>query len=201
MSAFILLIVHRIFNSATAADFRTVEIATDTSLHSSTLVSPKFTFVIDTGSPILPKSEFLTFFSLKDLKRCNDKIFDYSGGRMRILGELDMKLSWRDREAIETVIVTQDGKPLLGLRAFEKLHVLTLWEVNNVTKVQTRPKYNHKVAIRKDILQVKQKMRRIPLALREKVQTELDEMEKRDIIEKVDESQSVSNLVVVPKRN
>ena len=45
-----------------------------------------------------------------------------------------------------------------------------------------------------------QPLRRLPLALREDVGKELDRWESQDIIEKVDSSPWISNLVVVRKK-
>lgn len=70
------------------------------------------------------------------------------------------------------------------------------WQVNSVTSA---PKFNHKVKLRDNAVPVRQKLRRIPLAVRDEVKAELEKMIENDVIERVDESEWVSNPVVVRK--
>ena len=62
-------------------------------------------------------------------------------------------------------------------------------------------KYNHEPNVNPTISPISQGLRSVPLALEEKVIAKLKEMEADGILQRVDSSPWVSNMVVVPKSN
>ncbi len=60
---------------------------------------------------------------------------------------------------------------------------------------------SHRPNISLDVRPVSQPLRRLPLSRQDKVNAELDRMVREGVPEKIDSSQWVSNMVVVPKPN
>ena len=61
--------------------------------------------------------------------------------------------------------------------------------------------FEHKVKERRSCIPVQQKVRRLPLAIREAVREEIMKLEKTGVIKKIDVSEWISALVVVAKRD
>jgi len=110
-------------------------------------------------------------------------------------------------EMIASFFVIERGKQsLLGRETAIKLDVLRLGlQVIHIEEVSAFPKWKGdsvKLAINQDIKPVQQPMRRIPIALEEKVREKIQDALRRDIIEPVNgPSVWISPMVLVLKEN
>ncbi|XP_049273390.1 uncharacterized protein LOC125759126 [Rhipicephalus sanguineus] len=141
-----------------------------------------------------------------------------------LLGYFRTDLQHRDKLAFVTLYVTAHGTSLLRLTAIQQLGLLiggaTLTcrlasPVSSQLPAGVPPglehlfdgelglvrDYGHRVKRRPDIIPVSTKLRRLPLALRQQVASELRRLEDNDVIERVSASEWVSPLMVVRKKN
>ncbi|MCG8032586.1 MAG: aspartyl protease family protein, partial [Candidatus Thiodiazotropha taylori] len=170
-----------------------------------------------------------TWEKLKQMKiKCSTsretrKIYAYGSKEpLQVAGTFWTNVTLGDKmlENVEFIVLEGQGKPLLGRDTSLKLDVLKLgpFDLNSIssspmTKEQIIHKYSKcfegfgklkdfqlEIPIDSNIDPVIQNVRRVPFNLREKLGNKLDELEKMDIIEKVNEpSKWVSPVVVVPK--
>ena len=141
-----------------------------------------------------------------------------------IEGTLECESSGKDC-VCEFVVIQGSGKTLLGKNTAERLDVLRVGpprppHVYSVTTEGSDADIRHefqdifagigklndyqiKLHVNEDVKPVAQPVRRIPFGLRDKVDEQLDELLKEDIIEEVSDKPTewVSPLVVVPKAN
>ena len=114
----------------------------------------------------------------------------------------------KDSIPLEYYVIKDNVRPRLGLESCLALELITLngkveqIGLNNINEVQQTP------AILNDFRDVFEglgcvgKERNVPLRLRDKLKATLDDLEKKDIITKVEEPVNwVSNLVIVEKAN
>lgn len=178
-------------------------------------------FIIDTGSSVNLISES-TFSQLnkQTLSVDTSKIYPYcSTEKLEILGKFTAMLKHEDNK-IQAEIHVVKGKcqSLLSYETSKKLNLIKM-VTNNISKnidtqyVITRhpslckgigklTNCEIKLHIDENIKPIAQKHRRIPFHLRNKVEQELDRLEKQDIIEKAEGATPwISPLVIVPKHN
>jgi hypothetical protein len=166
--------------------------------------------------------------SFVKLEKCDEKINPYGGGpALRPLGTFKAIVMCAENEKwCEDIFYVLPGKYgcLLSVTASQKLslvkiadHVVNSTNVNVKTSShdgsQLFEKYPQvcdgvgkmknlsvKLHINENVVPVAQRHRRVPFHLRQKVEDELDRLEKLDIIEKVDgPTPWVSPIVVAPK--
>ncbi|XP_053405074.1 uncharacterized protein K02A2.6-like [Mercenaria mercenaria] len=131
----------------------------------------------------------------------------------------------RKRYKVKFVVIENDSTPLLGSQAIQKMNLIKI-QYHNICPVdleKTSPQLtmdeietkfasvfegegqfeNHlHLEIDDTVKPVKMPVRRVPVAMKEKLKRELNQLEKRGIIAKVDTPTDwVSSLVVVKKAN
>lgn len=105
--------------------------------------------------------------------------------------------------------VTSRGASLMGIDLFNRLGFQVTHNGVPVQSVELASRfpeafrefgkvigYNHRPNVDTTVKPVSQKLRRLPLTLREEVSKELGRLEEIDVIEKIDFSLWISNLVV-----
>lgn len=214
--------VNSIHSSVVSKPFLTIEVASD---HSKVPV----TFLLDTGSDvsILPYSYYIRYFSrgLKPFSNASLKNFDQS--EIHVLGVLQgVSCNFKDRFAEIDFIVCDADTCILGVDSISKLEITIsgIHQPNNLhtfsvgrtvttsshansahsaTAPQSLPKlngYNFFIKLKPDApTSLIQKQRRIPFALQDAVEKEIQQLLANDIIEEIDSSDFVSPIVVVPK--
>ncbi|XP_046578824.1 uncharacterized protein LOC124286492 [Haliotis rubra] len=126
----------------------------------------------------------------------------------------DIKAGEMTLNEVEFIVVKRDGPSLLGRKTSQKLGVLKLGNSVNslhttIDFVKAFPEcfegfgklkdYQLNIPIDSSVQPVIQNLRSVPYHLRERLSQKLEELEKLDIIEKVDElSKWVSPIVIVP---
>ncbi|XP_049267375.1 uncharacterized protein K02A2.6-like [Rhipicephalus sanguineus] len=183
--------------------------------------------LVDTGATasLMTKKDFDMLFASKHrLLQTSIQLQNFSKHRIPVLGYFRTDLQHHGKRAFVTFYVTAHGTSLLGLDAIQQLGLLidgaTLTcrlasPVSSQLPAGVPPgfehlfdgelglvrDYVHRVKRRPDIVPVSAKLRRLPLALRQQVASELRRLEDNDVIERVSASEWVSPLVVVRKKD
>lgn len=165
----------------------------------------KIHFGIDTGSSLscISLQMYTDKFPGVPLLQTDEKYRDFSGNLLPICGYMHVQFSWDNQIATGRLFVVDlKSLPISGIFEFESLSLFRFWEssssINIIGCVQN---VFHKIRVKDDAIPVRQKLRRVPLSLREKVSQELQTLVAEDIIEPIQESDWVSNLVTVQKPN
>ena len=174
-------------------------------------------FVIDTGAEVSAISRNV-YEAIGQPRLYNPNKILCGPGRqvLNVLGCCTVKLSYKQHRVSQKVYVVHKlANNLLGLPAIIALNVLT--QVNAVQSVDHPiadkfPDLFHGLGTMKDEYEIKLKpdakpyslfsARRVPIPMREKVKTELQQMEAAGVISKVDGPTSwCAGMVVVPKKS
>ncbi|XP_077538135.1 uncharacterized protein LOC144150167 [Haemaphysalis longicornis] len=183
--------------------------------------------LVDTGASVslMTVEDFKRHFSKQHaLSKASVNLWNFSKQRIGIRGSFQAPVQVLQRSCSVTFYVTDKGTSLLGLDAIQQLGIqidgasLTC-RLASVCAVQcpvnVPPGFehlfngelglvkdvSHNIQRRPGVTPVASKLRRLPLALRDPVSSELRRLEDNDVIERVDASEWVSPLVVVRKKN
>ena len=174
-------------------------------------------YQIDTGAEVnvLPKSCYRTLNRKPRLLQTDVKLTAYNGTTIPVLGRC-ISMIKRNGKNIPTAFIVAEtlSPPVLGAKSSENLNLIKrIMSVNTQNtdliseysdcfgELGTLPKTHH-IRTNPDIPPVIHSARRIPIALRERLSTELQRMVKMGVIEPVTEpTEWVSQLVVAEKPN
>ncbi|UYV80953.1 K02A2.6-like, partial [Cordylochernes scorpioides] len=182
--------------------------------------------IIDTGSDrtFISYNKMLELYGHKIMPKLHDTtrtFFAYGQDRpLPCYGYFNAVISWKENSILEEIfVIDKKVESLLGGKASFELgiikrvnHVNESMSTNIETLVQehehifrglvTIKGYSHKVTLKDNYRPIAQRCRRIPYAMVEAVNQELDKMLENGIIEEVHQgSEWVSNIIVVPKRD
>ncbi|UYV80241.1 K02A2.6-like [Cordylochernes scorpioides] len=182
--------------------------------------------IIDTGSDrtFISYNKMLELYGHKIMPKLHDTtrtFFAYGQDRpLPCYGYFNAVISWKENSVSEEIyVIDKKVESLLGGKASFELgiikrvnHVNESMSTNIETLVQehehlfhglgTIKGYSHKVTLKDNYRPIAQRFRRIPYAMVEAVNQELDKMLENGIIEEVHQgSEWVSNIIVVPKRD
>ncbi|CAB4039108.1 Hypothetical predicted protein, partial [Paramuricea clavata] len=175
-------------------------------------------FKIDTGSQanIIP---LLTFEKMKlkqtRLERPTAKLTSYTGDYLPVVGECNLKCN---NKTLKFFVVKTGQVPIIGLKASQQLNLIKIiMNVNNVigqsaeTIHEKFPKVfqglgclknPYHIEVDPTIIPVVSPLRSTPVALRERLRSSLDDMEKKGVVDKVDgPTEWVNSTVIIEKPN
>ena len=174
--------------------------------------------LLDTGSiaTIVPKSVFEDRFSEIQLQPPPDLLVSYDQQPLQVVGGVRAKLTVDNSSCEIFLYIVEKGQAILGLDAIRKLRLsVPLHHVSASHVPQeflndfphvfsgdiTTPAkgFMHAPKVDDSIPPVAQRLRRLPLSVRDNVKQELLSLEEKGIIERVDASKWVSNPVIVRK--
>ena len=179
----------------------------------------KIKFLIDIGAKrsLLNGTLYHELFSSRyPLKRCHETLKGYGGSDIDILGTVELPKVTYGNVSLEkfTFFVSKEGSTLLGVDLFDRLGFSVTFNKANISNIETVDKFEslfegvgevrkfqHKPVVNEMVRPISQAYRRLPLSVRESVSLELKRLEDDDIIERVDASPWISNIVIVPKKN
>ncbi|XP_011410333.1 PREDICTED: uncharacterized protein K02A2.6-like [Amphimedon queenslandica] len=181
-----------------------------------TINNTETVFKIDTGAEVTVITEEV----LKSLG-CRHKLLKPDrvlcgpdGSRLPVVGQIDVKLSYKDRETVQTAYVLRNLKlSLLGLPAIRELRFIS--QVNGVDEQSVKEQYpslfeglgtfkrEYEIKLKHDAQpHTLYTARTVSLPLRKKVKEELDRMEGLGVITKIEQpTEWCSGMVVVPKKS
>ena len=140
----------------------------------------------------------------------------YSGEIIRTLGVFNGEIELGKQVARCRLFVVENGRSLLGRDALRRLGVKIDCVGNKcvVNKVETQENcgvfseklgkvvgFEHVVKEKKNVRPIQQKVRRLPMAVRENVQKEIEKLQELDVIEQIEASEWISAIVVVAKKD
>lgn len=183
-------------------------------------------FLIDTGSSVsilaeeLYQRHFATAFPLTST---SVQLLDYSKSAISIKGCFIAPDTFHGQCTSVLLYVVPGGTTILGLDGIAALDMkiqgsplrcLLMTQETPVLPPELRSEFEHlfekqlgtvkgfthKVRVRASVQPVASKLRRLPLVIREQVSAEVQKLEAQDIIERVDSSEWVSQIVVARKK-
>lgn len=189
--------------------------------------------LVDTGATVslMNSTTYEELFKVFPLSPSSIRLKNYSEQEILHSGHFSVVVKYRNKAAVVTFHVTNQGTSLLGLDAIQALGIdiqgssLSCQQVSGIPadpSVQpSSPPHNaptefshlfsgqfglvkgfiHDVRLRASVQPVSAKLRPLPLVLREQVSSELHRLESADIIERVSASEWISPLVVVRKKD
>lgn len=168
----------------------------------------------------------------KKLLKTESKIFTFGNKEhIKPLGKIVCHIEGNNNFIVETFyVMTNNFENILSKSACEMLGYIKIHGEENISKVVSKQNfpaesksnvqlltnkyksvfegegllkdYEHKIYVDQSVKPVIQRLRRYPLQLKDKINNELDRLEKLDFIEKANgPSKWVSNMVVVPKKD
>lgn len=171
-------------------------------------------FLVDSGSgvSILPWDQYQAHFGHMPLQSANVRLQAYGGTELPVAGVLRCDVESRGVSVPASLYVVKGAVALLG-RDLQKLLQITVVHGTTVCAVAEQPEelegtalpcikgVVHRPQLKEGAVPVQQKLRSLPLALREEVADHLKDLEEEGIIERIDSSAWVSPIVVSRKRN
>ena len=179
----------------------------------------KIEMIVDTGAScnIMAEETYKKLEQPPKLQQCRSKLHGYGKDtEIPVLGECEVNMQWKEK-TMKTRLVIAAGttESILGHKACTDLGIVTI-----VNKVSSEPEdifeefkdifegigklkdVKVKFHIDESVTPVAQKHFRQPFHLRKKIKAKLEEMEKHDLIEKVEgPTPWVSPILTVPKDN
>lgn len=131
----------------------------------------------------------------------------YGGYNLKFLGMFEAILEVNNKQStVKFYVANENGKVLLGYDTAMAMGILKIeYNINNIEpKSEQFNKMKNiivEIPIKEGVKAVQQPYRRVPIPLERAVDGKIDELLRHGIIEKVDTSNWISPLVIVPKPN
>lgn len=175
-------------------------------------------FKLDTGAQanIIPSHVFNRIPKVK-LEKSRVRLINYNGSRINNLGMCNLVCNVENKqEKINLdfqIVDSENAPPVLGLQACKKLKLIK--RLNEIRSINLLEEFKdvfegigclknvkHKIIIKENSVPVTFNARKIPLSIKNELKNELDNLERLEIIEKINEPTDwVHPLVVVKKPN
>ncbi len=218
---------HRRYRSNSASDSTTISVVQHSSGDLKTVCctvnDTKVIFMLDIGAKVslLNRVIYEQHFSRVPLRLCPRRLESYDGTEIATVGCMSATVQYGDVIVPDfQFYVSASGRSIIGVDLFDALgfkvtdpldaHIASVEHGTSVT-LQQYPEltkefgcitgYQHRPVVNQTIAPVRQPLRRLPLSLRDEVSAELCKLMDLDLIEKVDASPWVSNLVLVRKKD
>jgi hypothetical protein len=178
-------------------------------------------FKIDTGSEVniipLVRYKSIAADGSQRIRRTRTLLQAYGGGKIKPIGKVKLRCKNTDRdEVLEFIVVDLDVKLILGLPSIQKLGYIK--NINNIQINSDKEKFIQSnidvftglgtfkdtctITLKKNSEPVARPCRRVPLAVKSKLKSKLEQLEKQKIIAKVNgASEWVNPLVIIEKPN
>ena len=152
---------------------------------------------------IVPRQVYERQLTHVPLQPTTSRLQTFGGSRLAVVGVIAVTVKTEDGRSCQISLYAADGSAaLLRHDLLRSLHIsvkdgsvvcavtdTTQRSVNKTTKALPPIRgFVHRVQLRDDAVPVQQKLRQLPFAIREEVKRHLQELEKQQIIERVDGS-------------
>lgn len=179
-------------------------------------------FKVDTGAQtnVLPLKEYRKLVDKPKIEQKNIVLRSYTGEQIPVMGVCYPDIECNNQKGKEVfVVVPQDCQPILGLDCCERYKFINrLHTVHTVEKVISESQMTtefkdvfegigclpvtYKIQLREDAVPVIHPARKVPIALQDRLKTELNRLTELGIVKKIEEpTEWVSSLVIVEKAN
>lgn len=178
-------------------------------------------FKIDTGSEvnIIPLVIYKSIAAdgSQRIRQTRTLLQAYGGGKIKPIGKVKLRCKNTDRdEVLEFIVVDLNVKLILGLPSIQKLGYIK--HINNIQINSEKEKFIQSnidiftglgtfkdtctITLKKNSEPVARPCRRVPLTIKSKLKSKLEQLEKQKIIAKVNgASEWVNSLVIIEKPN
>lgn len=192
----------------------------DRHLDLMTALNKRLHVKLDTGAQanVMSEATYRETWPSSPMRKSAVRLTSYSGDKIPVIGETDVSCKYKDKTyRIKFIITSTKAENVLGLEACQRMNLIQriqamqklessegelLTEFNDVFNGIGCLKKEYHIEIDPDVKPVHNYARKIPLALQERVKTELQRMENMKIIEKqTDHTDWASPMVVVEKPN
>jgi len=178
-------------------------------------------FKLDTGAQtnVIPLAEYNKLINKPKIEHKKVVLKTYTGGQIPVTGVCNLEIECNNQKSTEMfVIVPSNCQPILGLDCCERFNF-----VNRVHTVHTSDKklndglasefkdvfegigclpVTYKIKLKDDAVPVIHAARKVPIALKDRLKTELNRLTDLGIVKKVEEpTEWVSSLVIIEKDN
>jgi hypothetical protein len=181
--------------------------------------------LIDSGSRVSILTESALRKRLKDarLQSCSKRLKAFNGQSMAVVGQVLVRVTFRDAEVTDfPFVAVRSGTDAIGADLIQHLQFKLVDKAGQeVLKVTDRSLpswlphryeqlteglgkikgFEHRPRVNPAVAPVSQPMRKLPLSMKEPVKQEIDKLLTEGVIEEVNASEWISNIVVVPKAN
>ena len=165
---------------------------------------------VDTGATcsLLSVQYARQLFKGKEYNPRTSRVFGFGKVPVPVIGTLPVTVTFEGKHADAQfyLVETSSTEAILGLDLIKKLGLTLHSASGQVFRVEQQVEplpaiegYIHKIILKPDARPTAYRLRRLPMAVREEVSTELQRLLDADIIERVDASEWVSPLVVSRK--
>ena len=179
------------------------------------------TLLADSGAKvsIINEDTYDKHFKLgSKLVEANRNLIGYCGTRINVIGCVWLRVAYNGKKVKQHMFyVTEKGSNIMGMDLLKRLG-FQLCQINKVTsnlsndwkeawcsvfteELGLMTGYAHRPKIDPSVKPVIQPLRRLPLSIREEVSVELKRLEDAGIIERVEASPWVSNVVIARKKS
>lgn len=180
-------------------------------------------FKLDTGAManIIPVSYLNQMnFNFNHIQKTRTKLTSYTKHNIQVLGQVDLICKYKSKEVnLLFYVVNSECSPILGLKACKDLELIKRIEPINKSESNSNlnnilEKFNsvfegmgclekeYHIELKDNIKPTINYPRKIPLALRDKLKSTLDQLEKQNLIKKSNDSTDwCHNMVIVRKPN
>ncbi|KAL1277069.1 hypothetical protein QQF64_023742 [Cirrhinus molitorella] len=174
--------------------------------------------VVDTGSSvsILPETVYKRHFKDCSLMPPKVKLVTYLKEVIPVLGCLHADVSLNEKVTPACLYIVKGGSALMGMDLIRALNCSFHFDAMSapaelhavVSEPVSAPNspvgcvkgFIHKPTVKPDTIPVRQKLRRLPFAVRQAVSAELETLLQKGIIERIDSSSWISPIVVTAKK-
>ena len=172
--------------------------------------------MVDTGSKhtLIPESVYKKIKSPGVMSPPDVGLCGYGNNPIKVRGYFTSTLTYNGRTAESKIYVTQGGTPILGRKLFRllllQIHSTTdtsyvMHTVENEAefsdvlndKLGTAKRFTHHIKLKADATPVQHSVRNVPLAVREPLSEEIQRLCDSDVIEKIESSEWVSQLLLL----
>jgi transposase InsO family protein len=174
---------------------------TGSMIYKTLLVDGKpITFLIDTGSPVTIIPRHL-LSSDKVIQRTESNIKCYNGSKLPSMGTTNVTLTHNDKSVVIEVLVIQGtNMPLLGCNAIDQFSLITVAPIicneSRGIMAEIIPKANFE-----NVMFPKYKPRSLPFSLKQKVEEDIADKVKNNILVPVEKPLMACPIVPVSKAN
>ena len=156
--------------------------------------------IVDTSLAVsIIPTDYIRNFPDIDIRKPPKRLTTFAGNTIAVEGYTMLNIKIDEEYLQHGFYITIYKMPIIGRDLLQRRGFNL--SIGRNTIIPPIKGFVHKVQIRNDVIPVRQRLRRLPLSIREDVNEHINEILANGVIEEIESSQWVSNIVVVKKKN